>query len=756
MFIGDRAFEDEVRRIARLLWPYAAFGGAEIREGRERDGIFDTEEFVHVVECTTSRAKQKAKDDSEKLSKLLKQLEAKHPQKFCKGWFVTLEEPTADQRSYFAKTKGRMVAVSFDQFRSKLVDARTYLNLRSEYPFGSVRDPETGGSDVALDYVTLDISTNAGELCSVEALSDRLLSGHKLVLLGDYGAGKSASLREIHMKLARAFWDQKTIRFPITINLRDHHGQTDVVEALERHARRLGFSQPDSLVRAWRAGYVVLMLDGFDEIATAGWAGKTKKLKDLRYRSMELLRGFVREAPAGTGVLIAGRAHFFDSTTEMFAALGLEASTVVLNLSEFNEEQVAEYLKQKGWTEGIPEWVPSRPLLLGYLASRGLLQETLKSDTGSSPAAGWDSLLARIAERESEIEAGIDPGTVRRLIEFIASLARGTADGLGPLSPDQLAEAFLTVCGHSPDDRGAVLLQRLPGLGGHSSEDGARIFVDADFVEAARGGAVFEFVQNPFTWPLDPDVWQNTLLSLGAEVAALRCEAAGYEQGKLTAAITTAQKRFRTDTLQADVVLTLKRLQQPYGAGTLFLKEIIAPELAFEPEDPDFGSIEFQDSVVGRLEIAPGTNTDCIPRFVRCHFGVIEGPAGSRDLPSDRFPDATVDSFEDSAQTTNAILSLELPRGTKAVLTILKKLYRQRGTGRRENALYRGLDVATQQLVPQALALLRREELIVRSGLGEQIWLPTRSSEARRRALGILAAPTTSSDPLLKASKEIG
>ncbi|MGI8603318.1 MAG: hypothetical protein ACR2OZ_10000 [Verrucomicrobiales bacterium] len=152
MFTTDAGFEDEVRRIARLLWPRAEFGGAEMRGGRERDGIFETEEFIQVVECTVSRAKQKAFEDFEKISKLIRQAEARQPHKFCKGWFVTLNEPTADQRSVFAKAKGRVVAVSFDQFRSRLIDARSYLTLRGKYPFGSVRDPATGDAQTHCRY----------------------------------------------------------------------------------------------------------------------------------------------------------------------------------------------------------------------------------------------------------------------------------------------------------------------------------------------------------------------------------------------------------------------------------------------------------------------------------------------------------------------------------------------------------------------------------------------------------------------------
>ena len=388
--------------------------------------------------------------------------------------------------------------------------------------------------DIAIEYIPIDILDQAGRLNTVESIGNGLLAGCRYVLLGDYGAGKSATVRELFRRQAAAFRADEARVFPDRpANLRDHHGQTDPVEALERHARRIGFSPPEALVRAWRAGLAMMLLDGFDEIATAGWAGKTKRLRDLRYRSMELIRGFVREGPLHTGFLVAGRAHFFDSPKEMASSLGLVDNCTYLDLSEFSDEQVRAYLGKVGWRQPIPDWVPSRPLLLGYLASRGLLQQTLEVEAGSGPAVGWDSLLERICAREAEIEAGIDAGTVRRLIEHIATIARASADGLGPLTPDQITDSFTAVCGYAPDDRGAVLLQRLPGLGGRSSEDGARAFIDQDFAEVARGGAVFNFIENPFGQQLDPEPWQNTLWPLGAQLAAYRCHKAGFGTGKL-------------------------------------------------------------------------------------------------------------------------------------------------------------------------------------------------------------------------------
>jgi hypothetical protein len=756
MFADERAFEDEVRRIARLLWPLAQYGGAAMREGRERDGVFETEEFVHIVECTVSKSKQKAVDDFLKIQALIRHTEAKYPQKFVKGWFVTRNEPTADQRAVFGKAKNRVVAVSFDQFRSKLVDGRTYLSLRKQYPFGSVRDPESGAAQTTLDYVPMDILDRSGGVLNIDSLAKRLLLGHRFVLLGDYGAGKSATVGELFHNLTSTFCSGDTLIFPVALNLRDHHGQLDPVEALERHARRIGFSPPESLVRAWRAGYVLILLDGFDEIATAGWAGKTKRLRDLRYRSMELIRHFLREGPTSTGFLAAGRAHFFDSAAEMTSSLGLTSDFIYLDLNEFSEEQVHAYLSKTGWNEPIPSWVPSRPLLLGYLASRGLLQQTLEVATGSGPAVGWDSLLDKISAREAEIEAGIDAGTVRRLIEHIATLARASADGLGPLTPDQITGAFTTICGYTPDDRGAVLLQRLPGLGGHSSEDGARVFIDQDFAEAARGGAVFAFIEDPFGPQLDPEPWQNTLFPLGAEVAACRCFKAGFQVGKIVFAAKHAQGLFRCDTLCADIFMVLMLSGLSWNEPNLFINEVLIPYLLLENSEQDLNAIHFQNSIIGVLEVSPGLAWNKTPRFSRCHFGLVGGFAGQTDLPDQVFADVTIDSFENTAQTTNAILSLSLPLGTRVLLTILKKLYAQRGSGRRESALYRGLDPRARQLVPEVLKLLRGDGFVVKSRLGEEaVWLPSKSSDARRRVLSLMAAPTSSADPLLAKSRDL-
>jgi hypothetical protein len=177
---------------------------------------------------------------------------------------------------------------------------------------------------------------------------------------------------------------------------------------------------------------------------------------------------------------------------------------VDLTLSEFNDEQIQRYLSKCGLSGRVPDWMPSRPLLVGYLAASGLLKELVvakdpdRQEYGMDPAQGWEVLLDRVCDREAEIEAGIDGHTVRRILERLATVARVGANGLGPLSREQVVTAFSGICGYQPDEKSMVLLQRLPGLGIDRADEGTRIFIDDAFADACRAGDVAEYVNNPY------------------------------------------------------------------------------------------------------------------------------------------------------------------------------------------------------------------------------------------------------------------
>ncbi len=286
--------------------------------------------------------------------------------KAVRCWLVTRDEPTADQRKAAERHKSFLTELSFSQFQSRLIDVRMYLTARENYAFGSVRDPVTGSPMLKAEYVPLALAElGQPTVRTPDELAKLLAEGRRVVLLGDYGAGKSMTLRYIHRSLATRYYKGQSPQFPVHLNLRDHYGQTDPAEILERHARTIGFEHPAHLVRAWRGGYVLLLLDGFDEVTGLSIQGLWRKLRDNRYRAMEPIRRLMSEHPAGLGLAIAGRAHFFDTDAERRAALGT-TNTMELSLNEFTDEQVQQYLKDTATRRRCP-------LLASFAASLGRL-----------------------------------------------------------------------------------------------------------------------------------------------------------------------------------------------------------------------------------------------------------------------------------------------------------------------------------------------------------------------------------------------
>jgi hypothetical protein len=503
---------------------------------------------------------------------------------------------------------------------------------------------------------------------------------------------------------------------------------------------------------------VYLLIDGFDEISTVNIQGLWKKLQDNRFRAMEAVRRLIREHPATAGLLVAGRAHFFDSPVERRKALGLSTLSLELSLNEFTEEQIATYLKRAGITGFIPAWFPSRPLLVGYLAAKGLLVDLVKEDARGSqldPAVGWDLLLNSIAAREAEIEAGIDGITVRRILERLATKTRATPSGLGPIGPDLVVQAFTEICGYGPDDRGMVLLQRLPGLGIDREEDNTRSFVDKDFADACRSGDIVAFVDSPFDFDSVPlAAIESAAGELAVSVASLKAGARHFSEGKINTALRATQ-RTGSQYLAAD----LARLLMELGFNIreqMRIHDIIIAELELGLAEADYSLLEFHECFFSRIELDPDVNMANLPLFRGCFIGQLDGRVSRSDLPPGKFTDdCIIETFVEAAETTAGVLDLELPLGTRVCLTVLKKLYERRGSGRKESALHRGLDHHARRMVPDVLRMLQSESLASPyKAKGTTIWLPDRSS--MQRVGRMIAAPTSSNDRVPRQCSHLG
>ncbi len=763
----DLLFENEVRRIARARWPQAQFDGAVMKDGKERDGVFETDDVVHYVEATTSRRADKAKDDTKKMFGTMAEQQRSGSMKGAVGWFVTKEEPTADQREEVkSHGKQQVKAVSFSQFQQALVDVPAYFERRENHMFGSVIDPVTKAIRPSVNYIPLDLlNLENGTQLSIDSIAAALSNGESFTILGDYGAGKSMTLRQIYFSLRDKYRAGGTPQFPLYINLREHSGQDDPSELLERHARRIGYEKPHSLVSAWRAGFAILIIDGFDEITTLGISSTRSKLKEARRRSLEAIRKLIEQTPLSTGFMVAGRDHFFNTPEERRGALGIRSNTSTIAVGEFTKKQIQQYRENvSGKDIPFPAWLPTRPLLVAYIATRGLLDNAGILTESIDATDGWHYLLDQIFERESKISPNLDGQTLRRILERLSTIARSSVDGLGPLTQQQIRNSYIQICESEPDEQANLLLQRLPGLGIYRDEDDSRTFVDLELAEVCRARDVTDFIVNPYGMIQD-EGWRSTISLASAfvgQTAVTRIcrnlkQISDFSNSSIDSAFNAGGGIGDLGSLRADIAAAC--IEYPYApkVATIIEGEVFENyTLTSWASELDFSNLIFKNCLLESIELFDSSQDKLLPKFQSCVLMLVKGRSSKADLPVDKFDNnCTFESFSDSSSTQAAILSSALSRGEKMVLTILRKLFVQSLSGRAESALFRGLDMNDRQLIPEAIKLLQQQGLIMLYNRGDgNVWVPVRKEINRARR--ILATPNACDDPAMSEAKTLG
>jgi hypothetical protein len=270
----------------------------------------------------------------------------------------------------------------------------------------------------------------------------------------------------------------------------------------------------------------MLFLDGFDEMAPRGAEGFGKTVQDVRYRALDLLRRLIKDSRSEISIIFSGRSHFFDDRVELCKALAITGQWTFLTLNDFTEQQVQTYLNKKGLKARVPSWLPKRPLLVGYLASRGFLEGISTSPESEQKGVGWDELLDHICERKvSQIEPGMSGSDLRHVIERLATKARKKSDRLGPLSHKELRDTFEELRGYGPEEKGLITILRLPGMKGGFNKSSAQTnhtnassgpegrIIDEDLADAAAAGDVVRYIENPFNF--DQSVFAGCRHSLG-------------------------------------------------------------------------------------------------------------------------------------------------------------------------------------------------------------------------------------------------
>jgi hypothetical protein len=753
MWATGPQFEDEVRRIARALWGTPDGDGAgQLVDGRERDCIFEMEDVTHYIESTRKRTLEKVRDDAQKMVKYRVQQMKRH--RLVKLWIVTEHEPTPDQRTEAKKHEIEILSLS--QFERKILDADGYMELRLKYRFGSATDPDTDSPDVSkTTYQATAIRDEAAQQnLSVAEVAAALAQGRHVLLLGDYGMGKSLTLREVFRELRRQKVRHEIRHTPVLLNLRDHWGQRSPAEALERHAREIGFNKPAELVRALNAGRLIVMLDGFDETASIQWAPReSSRLREARNAAVLLAKKFVEAQHGVGGVIVAGRDHFFDSRSEMYTALGIRASDLRLVLDGFSVAEMRAFLTSRGIPDGLPDWLPNRPLLLAYLTRENLLADVLRSTENAAPSQAWEQIIERICAREASIHEYLGADSIRQILERLASSARSTTTGLGPVMESDIFDAFRRVTQMDADEVAKPLLMRLPGLSSRDQVQGGRSFLDDEMLDVLRAGAVADFARMPY---IDPHAaaWKHGLGPSGVELAARKLSSDGKQAapGRAVAAAREAVNRWRSDVLALDLVTVAKSCSDAatLDCAGLTISNAAAPSFDLSEQPIPTGLV--LDSVAIDEFIAPLADVSGLT-MRNCIFARVFGYQSASAFPS-WMSDCDAVDFDDASTNAEILRTERMPLPVRVALTILRKLFRQRGHGRKEKALWRGMDQIAQRWVPKVLPILKSEGLAFdTTAKGTTLWHPVQGQ--RRRANEMLDAPDQSHDPFLIAVRAL-
>lgn len=743
---NEKTFEREIFRIAENV--FAPLQSKKENyflksiDDEERDGFYESEFVVHCVEITVSRKRNKTVHDLDKLKKTIEYYNSIYKgEKAVRGFFITLHPLSPEQSDLKRQYSSTIRFEDYHTFLGRLIDSQEYLRAREAHTFGSIQDLKDRRTSSTYIEPKLFRKIKGKKPFDVNTLSQHILKGikKKILVEGDFGTGKSMAAKRLFENLSKFHIEGKSKRFPIYLNLREFSELESADEALQRHARRIGVSDMgDRLIRAWKADYTILIVDGFDEVTPRITAKDNKRIKDIRFQALELVRNFIRNSNHDTPLVICGRTNFFGTDEELQESLNIDENWERLSLRDFDEAQAEQLLRKLDCDVKLPNWLPRRPLLIAYFAQFELYNMNGSEDDDGS-AAGWAKLLDKICEREV---GQIDklPLTKSDLLEIyghLALVARRRISAVGPISVDDLRAVFRTLFNDEASGAALGQLMRLPCLihseqstldstQSYDARSNAKNFISEDFVNVASTSLFSSFLKKFEFDMFDSYIGvRHTVNSCGTEnIAKIISELSDNQISETLKSINTKNTK---NPAQIDIILGMIHAGKRYTSGHIEIEGIEIdffriPSLSF-----DFSRICFKDCIFERFNVDCNTgSTSYLPKFSNCIIFELEIP--SSNLASNVFDsDCSISKIVDSDMTTNGFLQMALKQETKIACTILHKIYRQSGSGRLESALKRGMSDSLISEVDGLIDRLDKAEIIVASRVGpETRWHPRR------------------------------
>jgi WD40 repeat protein len=247
--------------------------------------------------------------------------------------FVYSGAPADEQLVAVARKRGVSLR-SFVEYQG-LMDLRSYLARQTERLANSRLYPPA--TYVPQRYRLIGSPGEVREDLLEQVFSWMETDDQQFILvLGDFGLGKTFLLQE----LARRMPDRLPHLVPMLLELRTLEKARSVDELVAQHLAFAGEKRInlDAFRYMLRSGRIVLMFDGFDELA----------LRVSYDRAADRLQTLLQGLEGRAKLVISSRSQHFMSTQQVLTALGERVERVrsshLIELVDFTDEQIRDYL----------------------------------------------------------------------------------------------------------------------------------------------------------------------------------------------------------------------------------------------------------------------------------------------------------------------------------------------------------------------------------------------------------------------------
>lgn len=735
--ISWKAHEENVRTIGSFIWNTDAVN--ETINGVRFDCVLkpNDDKWI-IIECTENETLDKIRTD---IAKCAASRHFLFSQDIYPEFYIVLRgDPTEPMRT--TATGAKVKLMSFESFSKLFIDYPNYNYSRLSKNFGSSVNPISGEPD-KVDYTPVlyeNVATK--KQVKLNEIAKLLSEGKRIVLLGNYGTGKSRCIKELFNNLS-----QKTVQkiiYPIAINLKENWGTQRAEEIIRRHMGGLGLSSySDSVIKIIDSDKFVFLLDGFDEVGAQVWSDDPLKLKQMRSSSLCAVKDLI--ATTKSPIIITGREHYFNSNEEMFAAIGLNSKdTIVLKCKdEFTSEEMEAYLKSLTLAIELPLWLPKRPLICQIINTLEKEKvETIFNDSFSS-VEFWNTLIESICVRESRISPTLNAENIYKILKRISQLTRSKNMNVGPITINEINKSFEFVVGTPPVDETAVMLQRLPALGRVSSESTDRQFVDQYILDGLRADNLIEVV-NESRFDVLQEKWLNPLEKTGIEIVAKRIyenKSANVFIEFLKKAVDSSNTVIAGDILSALVCSTTKN---SLDLGGIIVQSSHISSINFSNTLAE--NFMIKDSIIEELDISNCsfsriTIKDCIIRK-------IYGLTNIEEIPTFLIDCIIEESDFNSLSTYNKYF--DLTPSQMIFISIIKKLFFLGGNAKTEKEICKGFGKHEDRLIASSVIKILHTEKVISKVNGDSEGVITPKTFARERMAKILKELSNSKDLLWK------